>query len=313
MPEVSRIQFEGRTVFTLASGAGDSAEVALRGGTVLGLSLASPDGSGAIPLLASGEEATGEPRFAGMLLFPWNDRIPQGRWAFEGHSGQLSPNEPEDGSAIHGFLYRMTLVPRRWGREAGEAYLELEADIRPDEEPGWPFALNLRVTYRLGRSSFRLDFIVENRGRERSPFALGWHPYFVLEGPSQEWTLEHRGQLQVPVGPDLLPLGGMAPVEGTEVDFRKGRPLGSAALDIALQAPRDGRWELRSPSGACLGFEADPAFFGFTQVYTPPDRLSVALEPISSPTDALNRPSLGLHVLEGGESARGGALVRRIR
>jgi aldose 1-epimerase len=313
MPDVSKAMIEGRTVFTLASGTGDSAEVDLRGGKILGLALCAPDGSGAMPVLAHEEKATGEPRFAGWLLFPWNDRIPLGRWSFEGRSGQLSPNEPEDGSAIHGFLHRRMLTPMRWGSESGEAFLELKADIAPGEEPGWPFALILHVTYRLVRGSFTMDFCVENRGNERAPFALGWHPYFRLEGSSREWTLEHRGELQVPVGPDLLPLGGMAPVEGTDVDFRKGRSLGGAALDIALTAPPDGRWELRSPRGACLGFEADPSLFGFTQVYTPPDRLSVALEPISSPTDAFNRAGLGLHVLAGGESVRGSIRVDRIR
>jgi aldose 1-epimerase len=311
MPDVSRSQQNGQITYTLRSGAGDEAEVALRGGTVLGLALAAPDGSGTCPVLASGE-APGGPCFAGWLLFPWNDRIPRGYWSFEGRSGRLRPNEPEDGSAIHGFLYRRMLTPTRWGSEAGEAFLELEADIAADEEPGWPFALFFRVAYCLGKGSFGMRFFVENRGLERAPFALGWHPYFRLDGPSREWTLEHRGELQVPVGPDLLPLGGLAPVEGTDADFRKGRPLGRAALDIALKAPSDGRWELRSPRGLRLGFEADPSLFGFTQVYLPPDHGSVALEPISSPTDALNRPSLGLRVLRPGESAGGGVRVSRI-
>ncbi|MFW6209687.1 MAG: hypothetical protein ACOC7X_13390, partial [Spirochaetota bacterium] len=45
--------------------------------------------------------------------------------------------------------------------------------------------------------------------------------------------------------------------------------------------------------------------FAYSQVFIPPTRSSIALEPISAATDAFNKPELGLRVLAPGAEAEG--------
>ena len=325
MFRITRTSIGGRGATLLSSGRGDELLVLDLGGTVRELALSPPPGAGdgdlpdgaagrgALNLLSrcGPESIDDDPLFRGKLLFPFNDRIPEGRYRFAGEEHRLRINSPEDGSAIHGFLYRRSM--ERVGESADEdgARLALRDRLRPGDEAGYPFSLSLRVEYRLGYGRFVISFVVRNEGRGPAPFALGWHPYFTLGGRADDWVLEHGGERYVPVDERLMPRGGLVDVAGSPFDFRSGRRLGAESLDIALSAPADGRWRLSRKGGAAIDFEAQPALFPFTQLYLPPDRASIALEPIASPTDAFNRPELGLQVLGPGEERRGAVAVRR--
>ncbi|MGO8694845.1 MAG: aldose 1-epimerase [Rectinemataceae bacterium] len=315
MFRITRTKIGSFAAYHLSSGRGDELLVLHLGGTVRELVLAPEAGGKALSLLARCEPAViaEDPLFRGRLLFPFNDRIPGGRYRFAGEEHRLRINSSEDGSAIHGFLYRRVMECVL--EDAGEsgARLVLRDRLRPGDEPGYPFALSLRVEYELGRGRCAISFIVRNEGKGPAPFALGWHPYFSLGGRPADWMLEHGGELYVPVDEALMPRGGFAEIAGSPFDFRSGRAIGEGPLDVALGAPPEGSMRLSRPSGAALEIHADPFLFPFTQLYLPPDRDSIALEPISSPTDAFNRPELGLQVLAPDEERRGRITLRRER
>jgi aldose 1-epimerase len=299
----------------LSSGLGDELLILDLGGTVRDLALVPAGGGKALSLLARCEPAqvADDPLFRGRLLFPFNDRIPGGSYVFEGREHRLRINSPQDGSAIHGFLYRREMECIGEDADTDRAHLVLRDKIRPGEEPGYPFAVSLRVEYELGRGRCSISFLVRNEGKGNAPFALGWHPYFSLGGRADDWMLEDRGERFVPVDDCLMPLGGLADAAGGPYDFRRGRRLGAESLDIALVAPPDGRIQLSREGGAALELNADPELFPFTQLFMPPDRDSLAVEPISSPTNAINRSELGLQVLAPGEERRGRITLARKR
>ncbi len=311
MSRVSHSTIGGRSAWVLSSGRGDEAVILALGGTVRDLSLA-PGGGKARRVMerCAIERIADDPRFAGRLLFPWNDRIPGGRYSFAGEEHALRVNCGEDGSAIHGFLYRRTMELVGEYTDEGSASLVLRARLSPGEEPGYPFAPSLRVEYRLEPGRFSLDFTIRNDGAESAPVALGWHPYFSLGGPAKDWILEHKGELHVPVGSDLMPLDGPESVAGTPWDFRAGRRLGEGPLDMALGSSPDGATRLIGPSGLELELEAEPSLFRYIQVYLPGEGDSVAIEPVSAATDSFNRPELGLIVLKKGEERRARVSVR---
>lgn len=318
MFRVTRTTVGGFGATLLASDRGDELLVLDLGGTVRELALApgeggdSAGGGRAQSLLArcAPEEIADDRFFRGKLLFPFNDRIPGGRYRFGGEEHQLRVNSIEDGSAIHGFLYRRKM--ERVGETADEelARLVLRDRIRPGDEPGYPFSLALRVEYELGRGRLRLSFVLRNEGRGPAPVSLGWHPYFALGGKVEDWLLRHGGERYVPVGERLLPSGSFAGVAGTPFDFRSGRRIGGEPLDVALSAA-DGSCRLSRPQGPAVELYGEPSLFPFTQLYVPPDRSSIALEPVGSPTNAFNRPELGLQVLAPGEERRGRIALRR--
>jgi galactose mutarotase-like enzyme len=51
--------------------------------------------------------------------------------------------------------------------------------------------------------------------------------------------------------------------------------------------------------------------FRYTQLYIPPQRTSIAVEPVTAATDAFNRPELGLRRLGPGERIDGKVTVKR--
>lgn len=302
----SRRRVAGLEAWVLSSASGGEAVILPGlGGTVHSLSLGGtgpllrPDGDG---------ELGANPRFRGRLLFPFNDRIPGGRYSFMGREYRLPPNESSDGSAIHGFLYRKAMHLRGVRAGYGYAALVLGLDLGDDEEEGYPFRLSLRVLYRLDSGGFRLRMSVRNRGSAAAPLAYGWHPYFSLPGRLPEWTLTHRGSRYVPIGPDLLPLGKLRGVHGGGPDFRRGRALGDGLVDIALEAVPGPTTLVSGDASVCVAASLPP--FSFTQIYVPPERDSVAIEPVSAATDSFNRRSPGLIALGPGERSSGSILVR---
>ena len=82
----------------------------------------------------------------GQVLIPWPNRIADGRYAFAGEEQQLAIDERGTGSAIHGLV--------RWVgwslADRDERGVVLEHDVHP--QPGYPFALSLRIEYTLTRT-----------------------------------------------------------------------------------------------------------------------------------------------------------------
>ena len=234
------------------------------------------------------------------LLFPWNDRLPGARFVFEGRTVRMTPDKG-DGSRIHGLIrFSRTEVLEEKADETGaEIRLGITLDD-PAKFDGWPYRLRLETRYRLEKGRLSLEFRISNLGAENAPVALGWHPYFTLGGSIEGATLTLSGDRYVEVAPDLMPTGAVPSVEGTSLDFRRGGALGGEELDVALSSG-DGVARL-SRGGSAVTLRQDPKFFRWFQLYTPPGNRSIAIEPVSGATDALNRPELGLTVLKPGES-----------
>jgi aldose 1-epimerase len=177
----------------------------------------------------------------GQLLAPWPNRLADGRFEWEGRKYQTPLSEPEHGNAIHGLV--------RWATwsvavaDPGEARLT----YRLHPQPGWPWTLDLAVAYRLGNDGLRVVTEVTNVGDAgfgSCPFGVGWHPYLAAFG-----ELVDQAVLTVPAAQAYrsdgrgLPVGRHE-VEGTELDFRRGRTIGEAVLDVAftsLERGPDGR------------------------------------------------------------------------
>lgn len=246
-------------------------------------------------------ELAANPRFRGRILFPFNDRIPTGRYRFRGEEFRLAVNDPASDSAIHGALYRTPMRLAATEPGPGRIRVRLEHRFREDEVEGYPFALSIEAAYTLEPGRFTIEVRAENRGGRAAPAALGWHPYFLagnrgLSGASLSAAFPsffEADDRALPVG-EPVSIGA-----GHRFDFSTGRTLESLTLDHAFTAPPDGRLQLRTAYGT-LELVYDRSLFAFTQLYIPPDRGSVAVEPVSAAPDAFNHPERGLIVLEPG-------------
>jgi aldose 1-epimerase len=175
----------------------------------------------------------------GQLLIPWPNRIAGARYRFGGEDHRLPAHEPRTGSAIHGLVRE-----RPWRvLDRSAAAVTLTLDLPPED--GHPFSLELRATYSVAGDGLTVDVTATNVGNMPCPYGAGAHPYLRLpEGGSIDDAL-----LQIPADSTLevddrgIPTGAECEVEGTDLDFRSPRRIGSLKLDTAftqLHACRDG-------------------------------------------------------------------------
>lgn len=233
--------------------------------------------------------------FRGRLLVPFNDRIRGGRYIWQGESYQLPLNDPEQGDAIHGFLYRSALTPDPM--LAGDR-LTLSGEL--PGVTGYPAPLLVNARYHLEDSAFYLEVRISNRGTRSAPLAAGWHPYFVLPGSSlATWMLHLPAHRFHAVDGSLIPTGATPPVAGTEFDFRRPRSVGDQELDMAW--PLDAPWNdpvTLSDGTRCIRLRMG-GILDTVQVFSPPDRRSLAIEPVTGPADSFNRVNQVLELLPG--------------
>jgi aldose 1-epimerase len=157
------------TRWTIRSG-GSEAVIGRRGAglcayTVDGVDVTDPLGEQEVP------EA-----YQGLVLAPWPNRVPDGRWSWAGQELQLPVNEVPTGCALHGLVAWTAWSPRAVTEDA----VELGVAIEP--QPGYPFALDLTVRWSVAADGLRCRIGVQNTGWTAAPFGVAVHPYVVLPG-----------------------------------------------------------------------------------------------------------------------------------
>ncbi len=258
----------------------------------------------------------------GDVLCPFPGRIPDGRYSFDGRTYQLERNDKEGPNAIHGFVRTILWETRR--SEPSRVQFDVHLDAEAYGPRGYPFSLEVRVTYALDGNGLACAFDVENVGSSAAPVGIGFHPYFTVGTElidDAEATLPCAGYLEF--SDRLLPTGRVLDVEGTEWDFRERRLVGPRRfnhcfVNLARDANGLATACLRHPgNGRQIEIAMDRSFSAIV-VYTGdaiPDapRRALAIEPMTCATDAFNRPEWGLKRLIPGETFAGRYMIRHRR
>jgi galactose mutarotase-like enzyme len=249
--------------------------------------------------------------FRGKVLVPWPNRLRDGRYVFDGAEHRTALTEPERATALHGLA-----TGHRWRAiRSSTRHLTLAYELAP--QPGYPFPMRLSIDYELTSGGVVVTLHATNTGTTAAPFGAGLHPYLTHGTATvDELVLEVPGRAYLPVDERRLPAGDAIAVDGTDFDFRRGRPIGAQRLDTCFGDLG------RSPAGvarvrlASAGGERQLTVwmdesFRFVQVYTADDvpdpgrrRRGVAIEPMTCAPDAFNSGD-GLLVLEPGASFTG--------
>lgn len=217
------------------------------------------------------------PKGGAYPLFPFHNRIPQGRMVFAGRSLRL-PLHPCEEHAVHGHAHQ-----HGWSvthHSTGGAELSYEDDGRG----AWPWRFAARQGFTLRAGGLDLALTITNLAADPMPAGLGWHPFFakaarIATDARREWQ----------AGADLLPGGTWhAPRPGATT-----RHLSDAS-----------RAELTLASGLVVRMQADPPLTHLV-IHDPAGRYS-CVEPVSHLANAMNlhdcRPCDALVPLPPGQS-----------
>jgi aldose 1-epimerase len=234
-------------------------------------------------------ELLDNPLFRGRFLFPFNDRISGGKYSFLGKTYQLPINCDEDDSAIHGFIYNKEVSILKHTETEAVFYWR----TGKDQIQGYPFDISLKTEIKLHNGGVNISFTVLNEGTIPAPYALGWHSYFKTDPSS---TLQAVYPYYFEIDKNFLAIGDGVPSSGSKFDFSKGSSFSDLFLDHSFKVPADGITILKNRD--CT-IKIEQENFAYTQLFIPPDKTSIAIEPISSKSNSFN--SVDVLILNPGE------------
>ena len=243
------------------------------------------------PLVTSYDADQLPPHGAGQLLTPWPNRVDGGRYSFGGTEYQLALSEPASGNAIHGLT--------RWIPWTRVTHDRSEVTLRsvPHGQQGYPFSVQVDVTYRLdAESGLHVTVSAANKGSRPAPWGAGQHPYLTVATPTvDDCELTLPADRWLPADERGIPSSPALDVAGSAFDFRTPRKLGDTRLDHAFTGLRrepDGlAWVRLSAGAAGTSLWAD-AGYRWLQVFTgdplEPEhrRTALAVEPMTCPPNA---------------------------
>ena len=230
-------------LYTLDNGRGLRADISDYGATIV--RLLSPDRAGRVAdvVLGFNEAAAyaAHTSYFGCVIGRVGNRIAGGRFSLDGKEYSLARNNSPAGlpCCLHGGLKGFNRAV--WSAEqltiSGAPALRLR-HRSPDGDEGFPGNLEVCVTYYVTSDhALRLDY--EARTDRPTPVALTNHVYFNLAGEGSGDVLGHRVRFHAsrytPVDAGLIPLGQLAPVAGTPLDFSKLTPIGARIEDAHEQ------------------------------------------------------------------------------
>lgn len=256
---------------------------------------------------ADADAARADVQYRGIVLFPFANRIAAGKYTWLGEKYQFPINEPGLGNALHGFLYRMAPAKFEESREGDTATLTAIYDYTGDR-PYYPFPAQIAMQYTLAADSLTLTSVVTNKGDRPMPLSYGWHPYFTLGAPADQLELTLPSARHILVDQHGIPTGREVPAEvsgslaGVKLDDHFALTAQSGISEVRL-------WHPEQKRGLVIWQDAQQ--YPYIQVFIPPNRDAVAVEPMTSCIDAFNNGA-GLITLPPGAAFTGRNGVRLV-
>lgn len=200
------------------------------------------------------------------ILFPSPGKLLDDRWQCDGQAGRMNQ---------HGFArtraWQVVAVAEK------EVTLRLTSDVATLAEYPWPFTTSLHL--QLAGSRLRLTMQIDNPGTTPLPFALGYHPYFLV-------TDKARARI------DTDATRQFDNVTKRNGPFR-GFDLTAPELDLHLLDQSARRMTLHLGDGDAIDVTAS-ADFAHWVVWAVAGKDYVCVEPWTGPGNALNS---GEHLL----------------
>jgi aldose 1-epimerase len=220
--------------------------------------------------------------------------------------------------ARHGFLRSLPWTVT----ERTPSSITCAIEVTPSESlSSFPFAFHAEHRIRIADGFLEAELSFLSTGHEDQPISAGWHPYLHrdpdcrLHIPAASfWELDGSGE--------PVPTGRRLPVAGPS-DFRAGRVIEAAEhwdltlTDLAMEngaatSGLDSELVARAASGESVRIAVRRAVrsdLTNIQLYTAPGRPAIAVEPFSSPPDAVNlmaagHADIGVRRLRSGETTR---------
>jgi len=224
--------------------------------------------------------------YASAILFPFANRINDGKYSFEGKTYNLKCNEVNRNNALHGLVYNKTFKTVK--KEITPTFAKLELQYNSNGNTlGFPFKYSISITYKLMQTSLSLFIKIENIDSKSFPFTLGWHPYFLSKDLSKS-SLNFNSKVQVES--NLKMITTRTSQLKTTMPFQ----IKNNILDNAYKL-EDDKILFKTPEYILNITSTEKN--NFLQLYTPDISNLIAIEPTTGVSDSFNN-KMGLKTLK---------------
>ena len=242
-----------------------------------------------VPIIKDLSPISYQESFASSILFPFANRIKDGKYVFNTITYQTEINQVEESNALHGFVYdkEFQVIKQQVNVDSASIIVEYnETEITK----GFPFTYKIQLEYVLSENSIELKVNIENTSKEKFPFTLGWHPYFYSEDLHKSF-LKFESSKQVVFDDKMIPIRTKEIINSQNFELENKELDDCFYLDsnlIEFVTPNY-KMELSSSENN-----------NFLQLYTPNKKNRIAIEPTTGISNSFNT-EVGLKTLHPNE------------
>ena len=231
------------------------------------------------------------------VLFPFPNRIKDGKYTFEEKEYTLDLNDSDSHNAIHGLVAFETfeLISKTESKAVCKYIYE-------GQSIGYPFPYEIILSYEVKNGRLNFNIEVSNTGEGNMPYGFGWHPYFGFSGESiSEMTIKVPRRKKIALDDRYIPTSEF------EINRAEVIQLKNIILDnvFALENENEAaeitlRWKKKK---LVVSQKAGKGKLNYFVLYTPSSRNCIAIEPQTCSTNAFNSGD-GLLILKKGKKAK---------
>lgn len=227
--------------------------------------------------------------FANAKLSPFAGRIKDGKFTFNSASHQLVKNYPEENNACHGFVFdkKFVVTDKTVNEDSASCTLEYHYT---GNFPGYPFAFTIEITYKLTASDgLTCTTKINNLSDVLIPLSDGWHFYFNLGIKVDELKLKTEISEMMELDAQMIPTGKKKKF----TEFITPTIVGSRHFDSCFKITKNKKavTQLLSEKRKIdlrIWQETGSEKYQYLVIYTPPDRRTIAVEPMTSNINSFN-------------------------
>jgi aldose 1-epimerase len=239
-----------------------------------------------------------------IVLYPFPNRLKDGNYTFEGKKYHFPIDNIATGNAIHGLgkkkAHRVSSVVTTASYASITCTYEYEG-----QETSYPFPFRFDIEFFISDSNnIEVTMSFTNTGGGNLPVGIGWHPYFSISENVSDTSMQLPDIQWIGIDERMLPTGKKQEYN----DFSTLRKIGNTSLDngFFISNQQDAfSVSLESERGKMRYWqEVGAGKYNFIQIFTPPHRTCIALEPMTCNIDAFNNGD-GLTILKPTETLSG--------
>lgn len=236
-----------------------------------------------------------ETSFKGSKLSPFPNRIYEGKYTFDGINYQLPTNEVNANNSLHAILHCKPFEVDEMVADEQSASVRLSYTYKGNTE-GYPFPYHIVLTYVFNEEGVEVNTRITNLSDGDIPMGDGWHPYFKFENvDAVHLQMGAARRVSSNFGNKLTNQHG----------FEHYQSMAAVNLDDCFEVMNGKCFsvklrDLTSQIEIEIWQDSEDKKYKYFQVYTPPSRRSIAVEPVTCVPDAFNNGK-GLIILKPNE------------